>query len=678
MVELAGLADPARVPDTVTQALGVEGAGQGDTTRELLDHLESKDLLLVLDNCEHLLEAASALAQGILQRAPRVRLLATSQEALRLPDEQQVRLAPLAVPEATDEAARASGAVALFEARARAADSRFALDAHSLPAVIDICRQLDGMPLAIEFAAARVPTLGLTTVRDRLDERFRMLTRGSRLAPGRHQTLRAVLEWSHALLDEPQQRVFRRLGVFAGGFTMALAQAVAADVDLDAWSVTDQLCALVDKSLVVADGDDPPRYGLLESARAFALEELAAAGETAALLSRHARAIQDVMAGVDEARLDGELTSDRYVNALLPELDNVRAAHAWASGPAGDAETAILIAARASALDALALESAPWLEGHRAQVEAGVGPEVAARYWLALFGGTIRDRVPESVKEHAELQAEAIYRDLGQERRVFYASLSRAGGYYIQGNAGRAREKLESLRPLNQGSLPALLRARFIHGDSCTARLEGDLPRALSLSAELIDMLVYLDDWGAELWYSLWRVDLLWQVGSLAQAATEVIRIVGQLESRPLRRQWTHIAYHNLIGVLSEAGRWQEASGFLMRFLPTMRGLKIYGWDSLAHLFWRRGQIEIAAQLLGAAEARVAEGFSNREGNEIRLVGEVGTALRSKLGAVRLEALLAAGAESPEEALHDLMVLALADPLLPSEEGRATRSTPAA
>jgi hypothetical protein len=189
-------------------------------------------------------------------------------------------------------------------------------------------------------------------------------------------------------------------------------------------------------------------------------------------------------------------------------------------------------------------------------------------------------------------------------------------------------------------------------------------------------MLRNLDDWGAELWYRLWRVDLLWQAGSLVEAATEVIRIVEQLELQPLRRQSTHIAHNNLIGILSEAGRWQEASGFLIRFLPTMRSLKIYGWDALAHLFWRRGQFEIAAQLLGAAEAKSAEGLSGREGNEIRLVGEVRTALRSRLGAVRFEALLAAGAEAPDEALHNLMVVALADPLLPSQEVVAIRSTP--
>jgi hypothetical protein len=381
------------------------------------------------------------------------------------------------------------------------------------------------------------------------------------------------------------------------------------------------------------------------------------------------------MALVDEARLDGELTSDRYAMALLPELDNVRAAYAWASGAAGDAETAILIAARASVLDAMALEAVPWLERHRSQVEAGVRPDVAARYWLALFSGTIRDRVPHALAAEAALKAEAIYQALAQERRVLFAGLAQVGGFYFQGNAGRAREKLESLRPLTRGTLSALLRARFIHFDSCTARLEGDLPRALSLSGDLIDMLGALDDWGAELGFRLWRIDLLWQVGSLEEAATEVIRVVEQLELRPLRRQWTMVALGNLIGILSEAGRWQEASGFLVRFLPTMRNLKRYCWDALAHLFWRRGQIEIAAQLLGLAEARAARGLSYREANEHRLVTQVLPALQSALGTVRFEALLAAGAESSVEALHDLMARALADPLLAPLDGLVTGPT---
>jgi hypothetical protein len=233
------------------------------------------------------------------------------------------------------------------------------------------------------------------------------------------------------------------------------------------------------------------------------------------------------------------------------------------------------------------------------------------------------------------------------------------------------------LRSLTQVGLPALLRARFIFQDSAAARLEGDLPRALSLSGDLMEMLRQLGDWGAELHYRLWHLDLLWQAGSLAEAAIQVIRVVEQLELQPLRRQWTTVAHNNLIGILSEAGRWQEASGYLLRFLPTMRSLQVYCWDALAHLFWRRGQFDASARILGAAQAKVEQGLSSREGNEHRLIDQVQQALRSMLGTVHFEALLAAGAQSTEDELHHLMVLALADPLRPPQDGLVTGPSPA-
>ena len=178
------------------------------------------------------------------------------------------------------EAARSFGAIALFEARARAGDSRFVLDDGNVGAVIEICRQLDGLPLAIELAAARVSLLGVQGVAARLDRRFKLLTGAPTVAPGRHQTLHAALEWSHGLLNGQQQRVFRRLGVFVGGFTWELARSALADDPRDEWELLDDFAALVDRSLVEADAGDPPRYRLLESTRAYALEKLVLAGET--------------------------------------------------------------------------------------------------------------------------------------------------------------------------------------------------------------------------------------------------------------------------------------------------------------------------------------------------------------------------------------------------------------
>ena len=161
--------------------------------------------------------------------------------------------------------------------------------------MVEICRRLDGIPLAIELAAARVPLLGVEGLRARLDERFNLLTGGARVVLRRHQTLRATLEWSHALLTPEEQKVFRRLGVFAGGFTLEAAQHVASDASIDAWTALDHLGALVDKSLVLAEGDPIPRYRMLETTRAYALERLAEAGETQAVLRRHAEAMLDVL-----------------------------------------------------------------------------------------------------------------------------------------------------------------------------------------------------------------------------------------------------------------------------------------------------------------------------------------------------------------------------------------------
>ena len=328
MIELAGLSEPTLLASTVAAALDIKVADQGAALKELVAGIAPQTTLLVLDNCEHLLDAVVSLVEAILRDAPNVSLLATSQEPLRLLDEQQFRLMPLAVPlETRASTAREFGAVALFEARVRAVDPRFALNDDNAVIAIDICRRLDGLPLAIELAAARVPTLGLLTVRDKLDARFKLLTGGSRTKLRRHKTLRATLEWSHGLLNEAERIVFRRLGVFAGGFTMELAQAVAGDGRVDNWAVLDHMSALVDKSLVVAEPGEPPRYRLLESARAFALEQLAEGGtserEMAEMLKRHAVGMLAFLQRVDDAMADGELRADQYAALAVPELDNL-------------------------------------------------------------------------------------------------------------------------------------------------------------------------------------------------------------------------------------------------------------------------------------------------------------------------------------------------------------------
>jgi predicted ATPase len=252
IVELAPITDPVLVTGTVSRLLELHS--EPARAAELATMLGSRRMLLVLDNCEHLLDAVAQLAAEVRRQAPHVHVLATSQEPLKLADEQVYRLGTLAVPETASAAgAQDAGAVALFVARAKAADPRFALTDANVATVIEICRRLDGIPLAIELAAARVPLLGVEGLCARLNDRFRVLTAGARLALRRHKTLRAALEWSYGLLTGDEQAAFRRLGVFAGSFGLDSAQHVIAAGAIDAWAALDLLGTLVDKSLVVAD-----------------------------------------------------------------------------------------------------------------------------------------------------------------------------------------------------------------------------------------------------------------------------------------------------------------------------------------------------------------------------------------------------------------------------------------
>ncbi|HZA96376.1 MAG TPA: winged helix-turn-helix domain-containing protein, partial [Burkholderiaceae bacterium] len=329
-IELAALNDGGLIAGAIARALGVRSGDDRPVLETVIALLRKQTALLVLDNCEHVLNAAADCARELLTNARALRILVTSQEALHTREEQVYRLGSLPVASTLDAPA---AAVELFVARARAADPRLRLTAANVSAIAEICRRLDGMPLAIELAAARVRLLGIEGLRARLDERFQILTGGTRSTLRRHQTLRAALEWSYGLLSPEEQTVFRRLGVFVGGFTLELAQDVAADEQVDRWAVLDLLGHLVDRSLVVAEGDELPRYRLLETMRAFALEKLAGAGETPVLLKRHADAMLAFLSPIDEQRWKANPAAQIRVGA---ELDNLRAALAWAESAAGD------------------------------------------------------------------------------------------------------------------------------------------------------------------------------------------------------------------------------------------------------------------------------------------------------------------------------------------------------
>jgi predicted ATPase/class 3 adenylate cyclase len=341
LVELAPLAEPDLVAQAVATVLGVrEQPGQPILTT-LVAWLKAKRLLLVLDNCEHLLDACAHLAESLLRACPSLVILATSRELLSTPGEVAWRVPSLTVPDprqmTTAEAVRQGDAGQLFVERARQVVPAFVVSEHNAAAVLQICRRLDGIPLAIELAAARVRVLTAEQIAARLDDRFRLLTGGKRTGLRRQQTLQAAIDWSHDLLTADERVLLRRLAVFAGGWTLAAAESVGGAEPVDAEHVLDVLTSLVDKSLVLADAQGAEeRYRLLETVRQYAEDKLLTSGEAVAVRERHA---QHYLALAEWDRRPRRLTAVQ-IDQLDAEYDNLRAALRWMV-EVGDAEAGL-------------------------------------------------------------------------------------------------------------------------------------------------------------------------------------------------------------------------------------------------------------------------------------------------------------------------------------------------
>jgi predicted ATPase/DNA-binding winged helix-turn-helix (wHTH) protein len=387
-IELAPLSDPELVPVAIATALGLELASGTASPLSVANAVRSKQLLLVLDNCEHVVDAAARMVESLLRVNPSASVIATSREPLRAEGEWVYPVPPLAVPaegSSDGEDPLRYGAVRLFVERARAAAPSLSPDARTAPAVAEICRRLDGIPLAIELAAARAAALGIEGLAARLDDRFRLLTRGHRTAMPRHQTLRATLDWSYELLTEPERVVQRRLAVLAGAFSLQAATAIAADDEIAASEVVDCVANLVAKSLVAADGAGAKmRYRLPETTRAYAIEKLAQAGEFNAAARRHARRYLDLFESAEaevKTRPTGEWLAD-----YVPRIDNLRVALDWAFSPGGDASIGVALTAAAVPLWmhlSLMEECSGRVERALAAVAAGAGRD--ARREMQLY-----------------------------------------------------------------------------------------------------------------------------------------------------------------------------------------------------------------------------------------------------------------------------------------------------
>lgn len=403
VVELASIMEPSHVAGAVASAMSLHEEAGKDITETLKDFLRQQNVLIVLDNCEHLVEACARLADTLLRSCAQLKILATSREAIGVPGETTWNVPSLSVPE-DDEFQSATKilsyeAVRLFAERATQSQSTFILDEANCHAVAKICRRLDGIPLALELAAARVKSLGVEDIAARLDDRFRLLTGGSRTALPRQQTLRATIDWSYRLLEEPEKLMLRRLSVFYGGWTLEAAEAITAEFPyrrvpnpkgdrsilepnrdgiplpgIEDWEVLDLMTQLVDKSLVVYDQSDAHgRYRMLETVRQYSQEKLFESDEAIVLRGRHLQYMLELVEDLAPQLGGGE--TGELLNRLAAEHDNIRSALDWCSNdPEGT--TKLLRLARSLhrfwETRGFIKEGRMWLE--RA-IAAGVGPE---------------------------------------------------------------------------------------------------------------------------------------------------------------------------------------------------------------------------------------------------------------------------------------------------------------
>ena len=462
LVELAPVLDPASVRDAVASALDVPDAQQ------LADAIGERDMVVVLDNCEHVVDAAAALAEELLSRCPGLRLVATSREALRVPGETVWPVAPLA----------SADAVRLFVDRAEAAGASLELTDEVRALIADVCVRLDGLPLAIELAAARTRALSLPQIATRLTDRFRLLTGGSRAALPRQQTLAAVVDWSYDLLFDAEQRVFERLSVFPGGCDLATAEATCTDEMLTPDDIADLVRALVDKSLVVAQPDGGTvRFTQLQTLAQYGHEKLTARGD--------ARRMRDAMAAHFAQRCAESTdaftgpTQRAWLRAAAREHDNLRAALEWAIST-GDAETASVIAGGTSWchwLTGTAAEGARWID----DAFACGGPVSDRTRALALAGrGLLRSIAGAFAAADEDLhEALAIFRRLDDQAGVtfsltFSTEVARLTGPVEEARARRV-EALDLYRARPDDDYVLAVRE---HSTAQLAMIDGDLAAA--------------------------------------------------------------------------------------------------------------------------------------------------------------------------------------------------------
>jgi predicted ATPase/class 3 adenylate cyclase/DNA-binding CsgD family transcriptional regulator len=521
-VDLAPITDPGLVAVTAARALGLPDQPGRSTIDSLLRFIGDRRMLMVLDNCEHLLDATAALTTALLGACSGLTMLATSREPIGVPGEVTWRLPPLSL---------ADEAVELFTDRARHARPDFTITGDSAAMVTEVCQRLDGMPLALELAAARVRALSLREILDSLHDRFRLLTGGSRTAVRRQQTLRASVDWSHALLTEPEQVLFRRLAVFMGGFDLDAAQAIAGGEELRRHQVLDLLTLLIDKSLVVAENaGGRTRYRLMETVRQYALEKLGESGEADNVRDRHRDHYTALAAVLDEPASVGH---QLRIEPIEAEIDNLRAAFAWSREHA-DTEDALRLV---SSLQPLWLSGGRILEGLTwfyalLTDEGGHAADVApAVYERAIADKAVLTSViaaPDSL-ERVE-QTLAIAREVG-EPGLLLRTLTACGSTAVF-DADVARPYLAEAIDLARATGDKWRLSQALWWQAYAAVVAGDPRAALEAGVEGYKLAEEIEDHFVSRMCRFWGIGTAKMLqGELAAAAAQFRELVAEAEA---------------------------------------------------------------------------------------------------------------------------------------------------
>jgi predicted ATPase/DNA-binding winged helix-turn-helix (wHTH) protein len=600
LIDLAPLSDPGLVPSALADTLGLQIRSE-DSLPGLVASLRDKKMLLVLDNCEHVIEAAAALAVTVLTAAPGVQVLATSREPLRIEGEHVHRLSPLASPptSAPLTAAEALGysAVQLFVERTAATLDEFELTDTDAPIVADICGRLDGIALAIELAATRIDTFGVRGVAAHLDDRFQLLTRGRRTALPRHRTLRATLDWSYQLLPEPERVVLRRLAIFAGGFTEEAASAVAAGAEIAASGVVEALANLVTKSLVSVDvGGVIARYRLPETIRAYALEKLAESGEREQIARRHAEYHLSLF---ERAEAEAETRPmAAWLAEYLPRIDNLRIALDWAFSPGGDTPIGVALTAASVPLWvdlSLMAECRRHIERALARLDAVADLDPRQEMHLQAALGVSLNYTTGPVPETAAawMRTLEIAKSLGD---VEYQLRALRGLWAHWMNAGEYRASLAiadefSALAATTGD-PAALGAAdrmagiILHylGDQTGARehLERRLARAVSPVRQSPPVRFLIDQRVAA---RALLARILWLQGFPDQAASTARLAVDEAEASGHALSLCHALAQAACSVATLNGDVEAAERFTAVLLDRARELGLAGWIARGHCF---------------------------------------------------------------------------------------------